>query len=310
VPSTLFQSHPMKLVKLGVVGAASVGKTCLAERMADGSFSDFGSPTCGVNFRLVKALVVDGRAARLHVWDIGGDPKYSLVVESYLRSVQAILVCYDTTRRETLDEALVWLEKAQHFAPDKAQFVLCGTKCDAGEDEGINNSASALAASLGIPWVLTSAKYGTGVDEAFTTLVRSVCNATVLKEQQVRHANTHDLKDSPRLRVSKTAAAAMGTSAIAHAERPAMLPVSTPLQTIAEQLYCPTVAVRFCGDSCSRLMNITTQKHHDTTEPTDTCGPGADPMAATPSHLVEERSGGVAEMGYRVAPACKQQLRA
>jgi len=280
----------MALVKVALAGAMGVGKTSLVERMVDGTF-DSSAPTIGVSFGLVRALSVDSRAARLHIWDIAGDPRYSLVAESYLRSLQAIILCYDTTRSETLEQVKEWLQKVNKFAPAQCHIVLCGTKHDNGTSTQANELASALAAKLCIPWVLTSAKTGIGVQEAFKGLVRSVRKQSADPTGGVRHANTEaqgNLEQNPRLlTVLKISVA---------------LP-ETLSETIAAKLDCTAVAARLCGDSCSRLTKRTGPPEHSSDmELTSTWN---DQTVASTELVVEEQS----VVAAKRAPHCKRQLR-
>lgn len=291
----------MALVKVALAGAMGVGKTALVERMVDGVFDSSLAPTCGVNFRLIRALPVDDRSARLHIWDIAGDPRFSLVAESYLRSVQAILLCYDTMRSETLEQVEEWLQKVDKFAPAECQVVLCGTKHDDGPSTNTqahiaNERASSLAAKLCIPWVLTSAKTGIGVQEAFKGLVRGVRKRSAAPADNIRHANTEaqeNLEHNPRLlTVLKTSVAV-----------PAPSPLQTLTETITAQLDCTTVAARLCGDSCPRLTKRSEPPEHSFDM--ELSSTRNDPMVASTMHVVEERPVVAAER----APHCKLQLR-
>lgn len=285
----------MALVKVALAGAMGVGKTALVGRMVDGTFDSSESPTIGVSFRLMRALRVDGRVARLHIWDIAGDPRYSLVAESYIRSVQAIILCYDTTQSETLEQVEDWLLKVNKFASARCQVVLCGTKHDdcRSTQTPANERASTLAAKHCIPWVLTSAKTGIGVQEAFKGLVRSVHSQSAPTDV-VRHANTEaqeNVEQNPRLlTVLKTSVAVQAPS---------------PLQTLSEKitapLNCTTVAARLCGDSCSHLTKRTAEHSSDMELSSTRNGS----IVASAVHIEEEQSVVAAER----APHCKRQLR-
>lgn len=277
------------LIKVALVGGVGVGKTSLVERLCDGAFRSIPNPTCGVSFRMLRALPVDQRAARMHIWDLSGDPRYALVSDSYLRSVQAIILCYDTSRVESLSEMQDWLQKVRTFAPVHARLILCGTKHEASSTEreagAISQSAAAIASGLGIPWVLTSAKTGVGVQEVFTMLVRSV-----RKDASSISTRCVDNVLDSHATVRKASAAAIGASIVK----------DSPYQVA--HLSCPVVAARWCGDACSRLVSSSLESQ-------ETEAHSANPTVAVSSQVVEERSGGLVERGDQ-APTCRQQVRA
>lgn len=314
------------LIKLAVVGGEGVGKTCLVSRLVGDAFAEQTDKTCGVSFRLARLLPVDdgvgGSAlstpAKLHIWDLAGDPHYSLVADSYFRCIQAILLCYDVTRPASLDEVREWWQRAKLFAPANAQMVLCGTKSDsAADDETVLRGAN-LAANLGLPWVMTSAKNGAGVKEAFATIIRTVRSAA---------AGASNCSDLAPIRNKASSVAnpshrQMLRAAADQNDRPALVPLSSPCHAIASRLSCPAsrlscpaVVARFCGEACPTVTHRTANELHSMQSRLQG---GSQPQQGevVMSEICHERSGGApsagggAAVGLARAPSCKRQLRA
>ena len=59
------------LFKVLLIGNSGVGKSSLLVRFTDDVFTDNFMPTIGVDFK-IKTLTVDGKSAKLQIWDTAG----------------------------------------------------------------------------------------------------------------------------------------------------------------------------------------------------------------------------------------------
>lgn len=99
------------LFKIVLIGDMSVGKTSVVQRFKNGSFIDRQGTTIGVDFTM-KTLVVgksitllngsiipisDGKRVKLQIWDTGGQERFRTITQSYYRSANGIVLCYDIT---------------------------------------------------------------------------------------------------------------------------------------------------------------------------------------------------------------------
>lgn len=168
-----------KEIKVAVIGPEGVGKSCLVQRVLDGTYHSETVPTVGVDFRL-HSLPVDGLQTRMHVWDTTGAPRFSKITHAYYRVAQGILVVYDISDPNALEQVGGWLDQVRAYASDSVAVVLCGTKLDLVAEEDrrrMCSRANAVAARAGIPHVQTSSKDGSGVKAAFETMAREVRTA-------------------------------------------------------------------------------------------------------------------------------------
>ena len=155
--------------KVCMLGGYSVGKTSLVERYVHSLFSDKYLSTVGVKISK-KVVSSDGTDVTLVLWDMEGKDIYANVNLAYLRGAMGFLTVADGMRKETLEMALSLRETAIKVAGDIPCCLLVN-KADMKEQWEITESMLAPLVEQGIHVLHTSAKTGTGVDDAFCSLV-------------------------------------------------------------------------------------------------------------------------------------------
>ncbi|CAM9828204.1 unnamed protein product [Hapterophycus canaliculatus] len=77
---------------------------------------------------------------------------------------------YDVTGQESFDHVNDWLSEVNRYASEGTSKLLIGNKSDR-EDKVVDSAAAKeYAESLGIPFLETSAKNASNVEEAFLTM--------------------------------------------------------------------------------------------------------------------------------------------
>jgi len=192
------------VIKVAVIGPEGVGKSCLVQRALEGTYgSETILPTVGVDFRL-HSLLVDGVQTRMHVWDTTGNPRFSKITHAYYRVAQGILVVYDISHPNALEQVQGWLDQIRAYASDSVAVVLCGTKLDLVAEEDrrrVCSRANELAARAGIPHVQTSSKDGRGVKAAFEAMAREVRAAAASQRGATAQGSTMSSKTMSALQV-------------------------------------------------------------------------------------------------------------
>jgi small GTP-binding protein len=159
--------------KVVLTGDQSVGKTSVVKRFVDDEFEESYLPTLGFQI-FIKSVRVDNNSVDLQRWDIAGQPEFESVRRSYFQSSQGFFLMFDLTDRSSFDNLDRWLTEIREVRPD-SPFILVGNKADlpdhAVTDDEILEKAEALGA---FGTILTSAKTGDNVSDAFTSLA-SAC---------------------------------------------------------------------------------------------------------------------------------------
>ncbi len=169
--------------KVCLVGDVGVGKTSLVRRYVLDQFDDRYLMTIGTKV-MKKDLLIPKPAQDLvvhldmTVWDIMGQEGFrQLLAESYFHGAHGVLAVADLTRRETLDGLLGWIDAVDRVV-GPVPVVLALNKADlAGHAAYDRAEARRIADALQADCLLTSAKTGEGVEEAFRSLGEAILQA-------------------------------------------------------------------------------------------------------------------------------------
>lgn len=85
-----------------------------------------------------------------------------------------MLLVFDTTSRASFDNIQKWLDKATANAGPDIVKLLVGTKIDLPNREVQTEEAEQFAIQKNIPYIETSAKAGSNVQDAFMKLCRNM----------------------------------------------------------------------------------------------------------------------------------------
>jgi len=117
------------LMKLLLVGDASVGKTSLSNRYIQDVFQDPFFTTIGVDF-MMKRLEINNRAVKLQIWDTAGAERFRAITSAYYRGAHGILLCYAINNKNSFDNVDRWMEQIVRSINDSCCIILLGTKSD------------------------------------------------------------------------------------------------------------------------------------------------------------------------------------
>lgn len=176
----LARPQPKEIVlmkKICMLGDPAVGKTSLIARFVYSIFDDKYLETIGAKVtKKVMALTHlptnQNFRLKMMLWDIAGRKTVEHVRSSYHREAEGALLVCDVTRRSTLDNMEKWLHS--FFAvTGVVPVVFIVNKMDLKEEGEFGEpDIAALAQKYSCPYVLTSAKTGENVEEAFRELGR------------------------------------------------------------------------------------------------------------------------------------------
>ncbi|CAI0547913.1 unnamed protein product [Linum tenue] len=134
------------LFKLLLIGDSGVGKSCLLLRFADDSYLESYISTIGVDFKI-------------------------RTVEQDEKTIKLQIIVYDVTDEESFNNVKQWLSEIDRYASENVNKLLVGNKSDLTANRVVSyETAKAFADEIGIPFMETSAKSSTNVEEAFMAM--------------------------------------------------------------------------------------------------------------------------------------------
>ena len=151
--------------RISMLGAFAVGKTSLVERYVRGNYNAKYQTTVGVkiNWKVVKS---DESELKLIIWDLAGEDEFQKVKVTNLKGSHGYLVVADGTRSATLEIARELQQRALDVI-GPVPFVLLLNKTDLTDEWEIDESSLQQMSESGWEIFRTSAKNGSGVEEAF-----------------------------------------------------------------------------------------------------------------------------------------------
>jgi len=164
------------LFKLLLIGDSGVGKSCLLLRFADDTYTDSYISTIGVDFK-IRTVDLDTKTIKLQIWDTAGQERFRTITSSYYRGAHGIIIVYDITDKESFDNVRQWLFEIDRYASENVCKLLVGNKSDLSNKRAVEyDAAKAFADELTIPFLETSAKNATNVEQAFLTMAAQIKN--------------------------------------------------------------------------------------------------------------------------------------
>ena len=190
------------LFKLLLIGDSGVGKSCLLLRFADDTYTESYISTIGVDFK-IRTIQVEGKTIKLQIWDTAGQviivyrrlqlfvhslclqERFRTITSSYYRGAHGIIVVYDVTDQTSFNNVKQWLQEIDRYACDTVNKLLVGNKCDLVSQKVVDfHTAKEFADQLGIPFLETSAKNSTNVEDAFLTMTREIKNGLPTEKKE------------------------------------------------------------------------------------------------------------------------------
>ncbi|MEJ2276821.1 MAG: GTP-binding protein [Candidatus Lokiarchaeota archaeon] len=163
------------LFKCIVVGDGGVGKTALTLRFSKGFFTEDYKMTIGVDFH-VKTIKVDTQegdtlAAKLQIWDTGGQERFSSIRPMYYRGSLGALLIFDLTSMASFEHLPQWIEEVRANVQNNIPLLLVGNKSDLEDQRQVSLAEiNDFTKKFDLYYMETSAKTGEGVGDCFSVL--------------------------------------------------------------------------------------------------------------------------------------------
>jgi small GTP-binding protein len=190
------------LFKLLLIGDSGVGKSCLLLRFADDTYTESYISTIGVDFK-IRTIELDGKTIKLQIWDTAGQERFRTITSSYYRGAHGIIIVYDVTDQGTFNNVKTWLNEIDRYASENVNKLLVGNKCDLTNKKVVDfKTAKEFADQLSVPFLETSAKNSTNVEQAFMTMAAEIKNRMASAPVQQNTATGVPLSTGPTQRIN------------------------------------------------------------------------------------------------------------
>ncbi|KAI9079312.1 hypothetical protein K1719_038713 [Acacia pycnantha] len=121
-------------------------------KLHDDSYLDSCISTIGVDFK-IRTMEQDGKSIKLQIWDTTSQERFCTITSSYYRGAHDIIVVYDK--------------------------LLVGNKNDLIANKVVScETTKAFTDEIGIPFMETSAKSATNIEQAFMAMAAEIKNRT------------------------------------------------------------------------------------------------------------------------------------
>lgn len=162
-------------IKICMVGDKNVGKTSLFLRLSRNRFESRYVPTVGLEFQVAFVKSNRNHVSKLQLWDIGGDIRYNLMVNSYYRGAGIIIMVFDLSNGQSLKQLINDQKHLREYESHGAKFVLVGNKSDL--DRTVDESDLKLISHD--TYIEVSLKDQTGVPELINALGQISCRSVI-----------------------------------------------------------------------------------------------------------------------------------
>ncbi|MHA2169596.1 MAG: Rab family GTPase [Candidatus Kariarchaeaceae archaeon] len=165
-----------KSYKIIILGDPAVGKSSIRRRYLGEGFSGAYNMTLGADFAIKR---LGDRV--LQIWDLAGHRLFRDIREVYYAGAEGVILVFDLTRLETLNNLYTWIDEAFDIRQSKIPFIVVGNKSDLYEEASLSAIRSVVKEFMldlssytffdRIDYIETSALLGRNVNEVFDNLV-------------------------------------------------------------------------------------------------------------------------------------------
>lgn len=155
--------------KLILTGDYAVGKTSLIRRFVEDKFEQDYLSTIGVQISKKIVNISEQTKMNFIIWDIGGQKNQMTPYrKKFYAGANAAFIVLDRTRTDHLKSIEYWFNDIKKEMKQDIPIILVGNKSDLIDDIVISEEEiRTVAKEFGFHYILTSAKTGVGVNDAF-----------------------------------------------------------------------------------------------------------------------------------------------
>ena len=188
-----------KAIKVALMGDSEVGKTAICHAFLNVEFILGGTATVGIDRYDRKIKLKNKKEIKLILWDTAGEERYRSAAYKTIKSVHAIALVFDVTKRKSFENVNIWLDEIkEHF--NNPCLILLGNKSDLEKEKWEINKEEIeqFAKRRNMAYFETSAKTRKGIDESFS----HVANAAYEKIEAEKQLGEEE-EDDKKIEIKK-----------------------------------------------------------------------------------------------------------
>ena len=116
---------------------------------------------------------ISGKLIRIKIWDTAGQEQYKSITKNFFRNANGVLVVYDVTNKTSFNKVKDWIQSIKENSNVDIKVILIANKIDI-ERTITSQEGQKLAEHFNYPYFETSAKNNVGINEAITSIVKSI----------------------------------------------------------------------------------------------------------------------------------------
>ena len=164
------------LIKLIIVGNASVGKSSIASRFQNDNYNNNYEITIGVEF-YTKIIKVENKKVKIQIWDTAGQETFRSLIKSYYRGAAGCLLVFDICDINSFKNIKYWIKNVKDNSNQFIIFTLIGNKSDKIQERQVSiQEALEFAEMNELEYIETSALNSRNIYNAFYTTTNKILN--------------------------------------------------------------------------------------------------------------------------------------
>ena len=159
-------------IEIAVLGNCNIGKTSLQLKYVDptAKLKMEKIKTHGTDTKSVYVSIYGETVTKVKIWDTAGQETHANIVGSYVKRLDACLMVYDLTKRQSYESIQKWIKQLSNTCD--IPVVIVGNKCDLVDQREVPEAALLeMGRRKNVHTFETSALTGHNVQNAFSCLI-------------------------------------------------------------------------------------------------------------------------------------------
>jgi small GTP-binding protein len=172
-----------EVLKIVLIGEASVGKTSIIYQFIDKIFQEDLQSTIGGTFNSKSIKCNNNKTLNLEIWDTAGQERYRCVTKMFYKEADVAILVYDITSKSSFEELKnYWVEQVLEASPKNIMLVIVANKSDLIDNEQVDEEeARNYAKKVKADFFVISAKENNSVNELFKSIAKKYSGANIVE---------------------------------------------------------------------------------------------------------------------------------